>query len=187
MKIEFLPIEESHLETIRKWRNSEEVNKYMYNENYITAEQQRNWYESIVATKDEKHWIVQSDDKYVGVVNIKKIDRINGNAEWAFYLGDIESRGKGAGVLIEYMLLDYAFNELKLNKLNCAVLSFNDKVIELHKKFGFVEEGILRKQIKKNAEYVDVVLLGMTRDEWEHQKQKLVGIIRRLTGNETRP
>lgn len=180
MELKFLPIEEKHLELIRNWRNSEEVKKYMYTDKNITEPEQKQWYQSKLLKDDEKHWIVECNGNLVGVVNLKKIDVNNKTAEWAFYLGEGNTRGSGIGVMIEYNLLNYVFNELSYHKLNCAVFDFNEAVIELHKKFGFAEEGRLRKQMLKNGEYHDVVLLGILKDEWLMNRNKMTRIIDRL-------
>jgi hypothetical protein len=180
MKLEFVDIRPEHLEMVRQWRNSEEVKKYMYTEQYISQEDQIRWFESIKSKKDEKHWIIEAEGKSVGVVNLKKINLTNLTAEWAFYLGDISVRGGGIGVLTEYQLLNVVFDNYKLTKLSCAVLDFNAKVIEMHKKFGFSEEGRLRNQYIKNGESVDVVLLGITADKWGKQRETMSKMIERL-------
>jgi len=180
MKIDFTHIQDKHLEIIRNWRNSEGIKKYMYTETYITEEMQRRWYETIKSKKDEIHWVVEVDGELVGKVDLRKIDMANKTAEWSFYIGEESAMGSGAGVLIEYQLLEYAFNELKLHKLNCAVLDFNSRVIELHKKFGFVEEGRIRQQILKGDQYVDVVLLGILSEEWKVNRARLQKVVERL-------
>lgn len=180
MKVKFLPIEEKHLEIIRNWRNSEEVKKYLIMETYITKEMQKQWYEAIKNKEDEIHWIVEADGNLIGKVDLRKIDKINKTAEWAFYIGEKSARGTGAAVLMEYQLLEYAFCNLKLHKLNCVVLDFNTRVIELHKKFGFVEEGRIRQQIIKEGRFVDMVLLGILDEEWEKSKDRLKIVVERL-------
>lgn len=184
MRVDFIPIKEEHLELIRAWRNSEEVKKYMYTEDHISVERQREWYKDISTREDERHWLISCNETLVGIVNLKRIDLKNGSAEWAFYLGDISARNKGIGPLVEFKVLEYAFDVLKLHKLGCAVLGFNEKVIELHKKFGFVDEGRIRQQIKKNGKYVDIVLLGILSDEWEIRRKNMSKVIARLARDE---
>lgn len=74
---------------------------------------------------------------------------------------------------MEFLMLEHAFGELQLNKLFCEVLAFNTAVIQLHQKFGFRIEGILRGQHKVDANYVDIVRLGIFASEWEERREAM--------------
>jgi UDP-4-amino-4,6-dideoxy-N-acetyl-beta-L-altrosamine N-acetyltransferase len=73
--------------------------------------------------------------------------------------------------------LNYVFDELKLEKLCCEVLAFNKGVVEMHRRFGFVQEGLFRKHIWKRSEFQDVVCLAILQEEWAaarpQQEEKL--------------
>jgi RimJ/RimL family protein N-acetyltransferase len=64
------------------------------------------------------------------------------------------------------MTLEYVFIERGLNKLWCEVLSENDAVLKLHAAFGFSREAVFRQHIRKAGRFVDVVGLGLLRQEW---------------------
>lgn len=67
--------------------------------------------------------------------------------------------------------MNYVFDELNLNKLRCEVLTFNEKVIAMHEKFGFRREAYYRQHVKKDGVYYDVVGLAMLKKEWEQLKE----------------
>jgi len=46
-------------------------------------------------------------------------------------------------------------------------------VVELHKSFGFVEEGYLKKHILKCGKFVDVVFLSMFASAYFKTKEKI--------------
>ncbi len=71
---------------------------------------------------------------------------------------------------MEYDAINYAFETLKLHKLNCEVIAYNKAVINLHKKTGFVEEGLFRDFHFYKAKYFDVIRLGMLDSEWLQAK-----------------
>jgi RimJ/RimL family protein N-acetyltransferase len=81
------------------------------------------------------------------------------------------------GTCVEYAVLNYVFDELKLEKLCCEVLAFNKGVVEMHRRFGFVQEGLFRKHIWKRDEFQDVVCLAILQEEWAaarpQQEEKL--------------
>ena len=173
MDIELVPMQKDHIEVVRKWRNSKEVSQYMYTEDIISSEAQQKWFEFISKSDKFKYWIIKYDNHLVGVANLSDIDYRNKSAFWAFYLGDTSVRGAGIGGKVEYHILKYVFEELGFHKLNCEVLGFNELVINMHKKFGFIEEGMFKEHIFKNDEYHDVYRLAIFANEWEKNKEAL--------------
>jgi UDP-4-amino-4,6-dideoxy-N-acetyl-beta-L-altrosamine N-acetyltransferase len=167
------------IELVRNWRNSPDVSAYMYNEMYITAEQQLKWFEKISNDETSIYWIIEYEGKKLGLASLTGIDQTLSSCYWAFYLGDLSVRGGGIGAKIEYNVLEYVFNELKLNKLRCEVFVTNDKVIKMHEKFGFRREAFYREHCIKNDQKLDVVGLAILRSEWtiisELMKNKIYG------------
>jgi len=165
-------------EKIHAWRNLPEIRKYMYTDHVITAEEHDAWFQRITSDPSCRYWIIVCDSEDVGLVNLYAIDRSNQRCYWAFYIVSPNVRGKGVGSFAEYSILRYVFDELKLNKLCCEVLDFNQGVVRIHKSFGFVQEGLYRKHIFKGGEPHDVVCLGMLREEWEATKVALTDKLR---------
>lgn len=164
IKLKRLTIDD--IEQAREWRNSPEVASYMYDESYITEEQQQKWFEKINNLESSIYWIIEYRGKNLGLACVTGIDRILSSCYWAFYLGDSSVRGQGIGAKIEYNVLQYAFNELKINKLRCEVLVTNDKVIKMHEKFGFRREAYYREHCIKKNQKLDVVGLSLLSSEW---------------------
>ena len=52
------------------------------------------------------------------------------------------------------------------------MLSSNYIVVEIHKKYGSKIEGILRKHIFKQNEFIDVICIGILKEEWEDIKKQ---------------
>lgn len=156
----------SDIEQVRTWRNSPEVASYMYDESYITEDQQIKWFEKINNLESCIFWIIEYNGKKLGLACVTGIDRILSSCYWAFYLGDSSVRGQGIGAKIEYNLLQYVFNEIKINKLRCEVLVTNDKVIKMHEKFGFRREAYYREHCIKKNKKLDVVGLALLSSEW---------------------
>lgn len=170
------------LQDIRNWRNDENISKYMYGNHKITQEEHSKWLSALPKRNDLKFFVVFKNEKPIGTVYFNNISSEHRNSEWGFYIYPPQLAGKGYGVAIEFVALNFAFDILKLNKLNCEVLDFNLSVIKLHKKFGFVEEGRKRKQIFKNNEFVDVVMLGLLSSEWRANKEKMKRFLFRSSG-----
>lgn len=160
------PLEPSDSDQLHRWRNLPEVARYMYTDHYITAEEHHRWFDKVLKDSSCRYWIIVCDGNDVGVANVVDIDEWNSRCYWAFYVASKDVRGKGIGSFVEYSILRFVFEELRLNKLCGQVLAFNENVLKMHESFGFKREGLLREHVKKGEEFCDVVEIGMLRSEW---------------------
>ncbi len=162
-----------------KWRNLPEIAKYMYTDHYITPEEHERWFRRISDDPGCRYWVIVCDGVDVGLANIYNLDQQNQRCYWAFYVAGPTVRGKGVGSFVEYSILHYVFDKLGLNKLCCEVLGFNKAVVNMHKKFGFQQEGMYREHIIKAGQPFDVVALAMLHSEWEANKPQVEERLRR--------
>jgi UDP-4-amino-4,6-dideoxy-N-acetyl-beta-L-altrosamine N-acetyltransferase len=167
MDIRLTPLTSDDIELVRTWRNSSEVAQYMYTSNEITAEQQAAWFAQVESDLTSRYWVIEYNDQKIGLASLTGISKMLSSCYWAFYLGDTNIRGAGLGAKIEFNVLEYVFTELKLNKLRCEVMTFNDKVIAMHEKFGFRREAYYRQHVKKDGVWHDVVGLALLKQEWD--------------------
>ena len=63
-------------------------------------------------------------------------------------------------------MLVHAFNNLNLNRGFLYILEENKRSINLAKKCGFIEEGILRHHIYKNGEYKNLLIMGILKEDF---------------------
>lgn len=101
----------------------------------------------------------------MGGINLNSIDERNGTFSIGIQI-DRDYRGKGYGTRAMTILLKYAFLERRLNKFNDYVLDGNEASAKMMKKLGCTQEGIRRKVIYTNGKYVDVMLFGITKNEF---------------------
>lgn len=163
-------------ERVLQWRNSDRVRAYMYTDHIIGIEEHRAWFEKVQQNQNMLYLICELQNRPIGLVCFTDIDRYNQNCSWGFYLGETDVPS-GSGACMEFLALEYAFEILKIRKLCCEVFDFNDKVIKLHKKFLFEEEGRLIKHRMKNGDYHDIVCLYLFRETWLQNKDKFSKII----------
>ena len=166
------PLQTSDLETILEWRNDPSVRQNMYTQDIISIEQHRTWWSDVSCRNDKKYFICEEFGVAVGVVAFTDINFRIGHASWAFYSDPNARRGTGSSM--ELLALDFAFLDMKLNKLYCEVLSFNQSVINMHKKFGFNVEGTFVQQFKNENGYSDVVRLAIFQTEWAVRRSEII-------------
>ena len=155
--------------SVLKVRNQESVRKSMYTEHKIPLNEHLAWVERLQSDNRQIVFVVLVDDVVSGVVSVNAIDRLHLKSDWAFYL-DANFRG-GLGAALEFGLINFVFQRVGLEKVNCEVIETNETVVKLHKKFGFVEEGFRRENIIKNGNRVGVFFLGLTRSDWAREKE----------------
>jgi RimJ/RimL family protein N-acetyltransferase len=71
--IRFIKLREEDIELVRHWRNSPAIARFMEFREYITPEQQKEWFRSI-NNKYNLYFIIEYDFKKVGLINGKDID-----------------------------------------------------------------------------------------------------------------
>jgi UDP-4-amino-4,6-dideoxy-N-acetyl-beta-L-altrosamine N-acetyltransferase len=179
MRIALRDIRPGDKEKIRNWRNLPEVAKYLYTDHYITAEEHEKWFASIFDDPTRRYWMITYEQEDVGLVYLYNIDQTNERCYWAFYVAGTGLRGKGIGSFVEYSILQYVFCHLDFNRLCCEVLVSNQPVIEMHKGFGFIQEGYFRQHVIKSDQPVDVVSLAILQEEWVLKRPEIEDRMRR--------
>ena len=155
---------EEQKKAVREVRNQESVRKSMYSEDEIPLNEHLGWVERLRTDTRQIVFVVLVEGIVSGVVSVNAIDRLHLKSDWAFYL-DENVRG-GLGAALELGLINFVFNDLGLEKLNCEVIETNEAVVKMHKKFGFIEEGFRRENIIKNDARIGVFFLGLTKNDW---------------------
>lgn len=170
--IKLIPLTKQYLGMVFEWRNRFDVRKNMYTNHEITKEEHLSWFERIDIDTTKSYFIFELDNKPCGVIGFVDVDNASKSSSWVFYSGDTAIRGIGS--LMEITALDYAFNQMKLEKLYCEVLEFNGPVIKFHKKHGFQQEGIFKKHHFAEGEFWDVHRLAIFKNDWEKCRSEVV-------------
>ncbi|HUZ12966.1 MAG TPA: UDP-4-amino-4,6-dideoxy-N-acetyl-beta-L-altrosamine N-acetyltransferase [Caulobacteraceae bacterium] len=169
-QVELRGVEAADREPILAWRNSPDVRAYMYTDHPISPDEHARWFAALEGDPARRYWIVELDGKPVGLANLYDIDQVNRRCAWAYYLADPATRGRGVGSFVEYWVLEYVFEALKLEKLWCEVLASNEPVWRLHESFGFLVEARLRGHVVKDGGRLDVLGLGMLAPDWRARR-----------------
>ena len=126
---------EDKIELVRCWRNHPKIQQYMDYREYITPEQQKQWFAKI--NNDQNYFfIVEMDGKDVGLVDIKDIN--DGCGESGIFLWDDAIYGKKVSYRSLLLLHDFAFEKLGLRKLYSHILNDNIRSQRCYTSLGFV-------------------------------------------------
>jgi len=102
----------------------------------------------------------------IGMCGLQKINYVHGDAIIPLFVNN-EFRGKGLSSAMMIMLLDMAFDTLRLNRVSTKFRENNHATAAIIKRHGFVEEGRIRQGWYANGEHKDTVLVGLLKDEWQ--------------------
>lgn len=124
------------------------------------------------ANKRSLHTVVSFKGEIVGVASFNEIDWSNRVAYIGYWLGEAY---QGHGIITQVVngLIDLAFNELKLNRVDIRAAAGNQKSRAIPESLGFVNEGRIRKAEWLYDHYVDHVIYGMLAEEWRQLTPKL--------------
>ena len=93
----------------------------------------------------------------VGIIQIRQSEVHFRNAEWGFALG-AAFWGRGLFAEAAQLALDFAFDVLRIHRLEARAAVRNGRGNGALRKVGAVQEGILRRAFFRNGEYLDQVL-----------------------------
>ena len=90
--------------------------------------------------------------------------------ELSIGIGDQSNRGKGYGSEAMRLIIDYAFFELNLHRIQLTVFDYNQQAIALYERLGFQREGVFREFGQRDGKRYDMYLYGILYEEWEQYK-----------------
>ena len=167
----FINLSENELEMIRLWRNSPEVKRWMYNNKSISKEEHFRFVENLKKDTKNFYYLVSKDKMNIGVIDLLRLDPINKNAYFGIYTNP-EIKEKGLGSSLGKTILKLAFEILNLQTLKLEVFETNSRALQLYKKLSFKEEGRLREFVFRDGKWIDVIIMGMTQEEYKNAKCK---------------
>jgi ribosomal-protein-serine acetyltransferase len=101
-----------------------------------------------------------------GVIGFHGIDWMNRNVEIGYWLGE-KFQGQGIMTKTCHALVDYAFYNYELNRVQIRCATGNKKSNAIIERLGFIKEGTTRQAEFLYDHYVDLFVYGMTSDIWK--------------------
>ena len=111
------------------------------------------WYESSLA----------------GIIGYHPIDWQNRIGMIGYWLGK-EYQGKGIMTEAARLLIDHAFNEYDLNRIEIKCATGNRKSCAIPQRLGFAHEGIIRDGEWLYDHFVDLALYSMLSRQWKNSR-----------------
>ena len=107
-------------------------------------------------------------DALAGQIDLGNLNWNDRKMEIGYWLG-ASFQGKGLVTKSCRVLINHAFYELKLNRVEMRCAVENRKSRKIPEKLGFREEGILREAGWLHDHFVDEVIYGLLASEWQER------------------
>jgi ribosomal-protein-serine acetyltransferase len=113
---------------------------------------------------------IWSGDELIGGIGTHKIDWLNRRVEIGYW---IARQFQGRGIVTDACraVIDHAFQEWKLNRVEIHCAPGNEKSCAIPKRLGFLFEGTLREAQLVNGKYLDISVYAMLARDWEELKR----------------
>jgi RimJ/RimL family protein N-acetyltransferase len=107
-----------------------------------------------------------TDDKLIGMTGLW--GSWNHQSGWFWIgIGEAEYRGKGYGTDATHLLVNYAFREMNLHRIQLGVFGYNQRAKRAYEKVGFLVEGVIRESLYRDGQRHDQYIMSILRPEWE--------------------
>ncbi len=109
---------------------------------------------------------IEADGVFIGRCGLFDWDFTAHTCQLGIGIGDRTYWGRGYGRDAIHVLLDYAFRLRNQHRVWLRVNGNNERAIRAYTACGFVEEGRLRHHVWSDGRHIDLVLMGILRDDW---------------------
>lgn len=151
-----------------EWINNPHNNKYLHYNVPLQVDKTAQWFEKVKELKSRIDAVITYDNTPVGLIGLLNIDDINKKAEFYICIGEESARGRGIAKKASMLLLDYAFNELCLNRVYLYTEQENVSAQKLFEKLGFKKEGLIEHDLFYNERFVNRYLYGLLKEAYRN-------------------
>jgi len=146
-------------ELIFRWISDSELRKMIGTRGTPNAKTHDIWFEAKLSDRKNEIFVIENNNKPIGIIGTNQIDMLNLNAEMHLYIGEKKERGKGIASVAVQNFVNYITAKYNLHKVTARIFSFNKPSIKLFEKCGFILEGIQKEQVLCSEEDVYADLL----------------------------
>jgi len=162
------PLQQSDLPDLIRWYGDPEVNHWLHQSEYrdVSEERVRAKFGPGTEREGEVRWIMESaDGTSIGVLRLEGIEVVHGRAELAVSIGEKAYWERGYGTDAIRLALRHGFRALGLRRVDLITDADNERGIRCYEKCGFRREGVLRAHRLRYGEPLDMVVMGVLREE----------------------
>ena len=159
-------MEPDDAEALWRWNHDPEVMRWMDAGYPQTRAQVRAW----LAERPRNDYGdvlfgVEVGGSLIGLVRLHGAEPETGRADLDIYLGEKEYWGQGHGTDAVRTACRYGFDHMRLHKVALTVVAEHEAARHVYRSVGFVEEGRLRDEFRRDGTWLDKITMGLLEGE----------------------
>jgi RimJ/RimL family protein N-acetyltransferase len=129
----------------------------------MTEDEAKRWVQKV---RDHDYaWVIEVGS-VIGTIRLDRVDLRDKRAAMAVGIEDRARLGAGLGTEAIALVLQYAFDVLKLHRISVRVVEYNARALRAYQKCGFVIEGREREAALVDGAWFDDVMMGILDREY---------------------
>jgi diamine N-acetyltransferase len=164
------PAERTDIPTFVRWLSDDRTTRNLDLRSPIGLAMEERWFEDLLEHHGRDRWLFvvcrQLDGRAVGSIDLHELDLTNGGCGLGVVIGDPADRSQGYGRDAIGTLLDFAFDQLRLERVWLDVYDANADARRLYERIGFVVEATFRHGVYRGGRFDDVHRMAILRSEW---------------------
>jgi RimJ/RimL family protein N-acetyltransferase len=145
-------IEEEDLEFLQEAITDPQVRRSIGGSTPYNLEQEREFFENVISDNETVQLLISNEETPIGMIGLEPINQEAGVTEVGYWIVP-EYWGEGFGTEATELIVEYAFNRLRLHKVTARAFGFNDasqrlfRKSWLHRRGGTARADIHRRRV----------------------------------------
>ena len=167
-------MEKDDLPRFVAWLNDPEVRRNLLIYQPLSLIQEEKWYEGILKQPiDEQPLCIDvktaSGWEHAGNTSFFELNQHDRSAEIGIFIGRKDFWNQGYGTESMSLMVGHGFRDLNLNRIYLHVFETNPGGIRSYEKAGFIYEGRLREARFHEGKYIDLIMMGILKSDWQKE------------------
>lgn len=160
------PLIEEDSKKLFDWINDRELVHLNGPFRSIGSTHHRKWFDTVQERDDLAIFAIrEKGGRLIGTCQLVNRNPLHQSADLQIRIGDRKDRGRGYGTAAVQSLLQFAFRDWNLHRVQLFVIEGNEAAMRTYEKCGFKREGVLRQAVHIDGQFRDLVLMAVLRDE----------------------
>ena len=151
-----------------EWFNDPSINKYLVSDLPVSLSKTEQWFNKGLFDNTKIHFSISDSEinKLIGMTGLLQINNKNSNAQMYITLGEAAYHGKRLPDQIIPLVLEYAFEELNLNKVYLWTIPINQRGRRVYERNGFKQEAVMREHLYCRGKFQDLIQHSVLRSDF---------------------